>query len=426
MYSSSLVRHLLLYATNRRSVYMNFLSILLVGLLLLPVKSFAENEQLWMSVLAPTSGAFGDLDQDNYKEYYFWGKETILENNFKLYSISWDGVSFNQKIINNTQSLDFFGILPRNISARIIAIGDVNGDGKQDVVTSSGALVSSKSIGGGKWMPLPIDASEISFSNPVIFEESSLYGQKNSILVVSDFLNIYQCTFAITVTCEKRYDSGYNGPVGSYIDAITGDFDGDKKKDIIIGFHNPILDNSLIFYGKDIANPSVINISAVDFNAGDINGDGYDDLVAQISEKISDFPSTTQIWLGSKLGLQKVGDFGPIGNFDNHTDNSSLVDVNVDGCLDYLQIGADSYGFGYKLSSKSSSGQCIPFSFDKKWDAYGFSPMTLPSGYSSGSMGVQVMDLNNNSKPEVFIRFGWGDHKGEAKHLSVIKDIDIP
>jgi hypothetical protein len=163
---------------------------------------------------------------------------------------------------------------------------------------------------------------------------------------------------------------------------------------------------------------------AGDFEIGDVDGDGKDDLLAQRHETISDFPSHTDVWL-SVLGA--AGASAPsvlhqtLYNWDNHNDNAALVDVDGDGCLDLVMTGVDK-GSGYELGAKASSGpaSCTgfigPHDPTKQVDSGSWKPLD-----ARGSIGVQVADLNADGKLEVLIRNGepWAQ-RGPAASVFVV------
>jgi hypothetical protein len=270
----------------------------------------------------------------------------------------------------------------RDTTSQVIGIGDWDGDGDLDVGTSMGVALNrgAKNL---DWHQLPtLGAKEL--LRPVAFVDLEKDG--TIWLVTTTTEGIERCTAQPNV-CDSLPHTP--PPEEKLDDMVIGDFDHDGLLDIIAGgyFNNPFV--SWSWHGSDNWQEPVLvdEMHSKDYEIGDVDDDGFLDIVAQKVEWISDFPSYTDIWISKPDGFEKVQ---TLYNYDNHNDSASLVDIDQDGCLDYLQIGVD-IGVGLRW------GNCTYF--EEHDGTNGWIDVEAHTG-----IGVQCLDITGDDQCELIIR----------------------
>ncbi len=216
----------------------------------------------------------------------------------------------------------------------IAAAGDVNGDGFSDVIV--GAYGFSSFTG-----------------------KAYLYfGSSSGFSSTADW----------TVTGENNSD--YFGACVS----TAGDINGDGYSDIIIGaeFYSSSNGKAYLYFGSSSGPSAIADWDATGENnndqfgirlstAGDVNSDGYSDVLVS-ANGYSSFTGKAYLYYGSAVGLSTSADWTATG--ENSSDNfgvsvSSAGDVNGDGYSDII-VGADFYsdytGKAYLYYGNSGSG----------------------------------------------------------------------
>lgn len=235
-------------------------------------------------------------------------------------------------------------------SDEYIAFGDINGDGKSELVFGYGPQRQLYIVNGGT----TFQAGQI-----VTLSESYLNG-KNGFTAKMAALNGYFFPFAVTLN----------------------DMNGDGKKDIVFGQVNYVFGDNrdrafLILLGKknipavvnvteanvngtDIARINAWNIDILDMaSVDDVNGDGISDIA--IADKL-DYNIPTIKFMFGKLTFSPTGD---LVNFDGK--DGSVV---------------DGLGFTYLLGLRPDSGREIFASRGGDWNNDGIKDVLLGSQYS--------------------------------------------
>ncbi len=271
----------------------------------------------------------------------------------------------------------------RDSSSSVVDVADWNGDGFLDVATAGGIA-----LGGLErtmvWHPLPGDIFN-HMAPPAAFVQFDADVELLRGTAVGKF---ERCTH--TEGCKPLVSAVGDFPV---TDFVVADLDRDGRPDILAGRdleESCAPDGSLVVQTwlwssrTDWSAPvAIMGMHTVDLEVADVNQDGFPDVVSQVREFISDFPSATDVWINQPDGLEKVQ---TMGNSDNHNDAMSVTDVDGDGCPDWLFIGVDVPSVGL------SWGNCSTF---------GPEGLLIPS---QTGIGVQFLDVNGDGAKEIVIR----------------------
>ncbi len=143
--------------------------------------------------------------------------------------------------------------------------------------------------------------------------------------------------------------------------------------------------------------------------AGDVNGDGYSDIIAGAPF----FPKGKAfVFHGSSSGLGSSPDWEHEGDLTNSSFGSAVAtagDVNGDGYSDVL-IGAPYYGYGYAFLFH---GSATGLSATENW--YGYSPQ---SGSRFGTSVCTAGDLNDDGYADVMV--GDPEYSNGQTHEGVV------
>jgi hypothetical protein len=139
----------------------------------------------------------------------------------------------------------------------------------------------------------------------------------------------------------------------------------------------------------------------VDLEAGDIDQDGVDDVVAQ-TRSVGGSPAFTELWLGAPGGTSPLFRVQTIQNQQGHNDAAALADASFDTCLDLAEVAVDSQAIAVRLGSFLGEGCTAQIGAhdpsapaDTGW---------LGTPGAPGAMGVQLEDANGDGVPEWILR----------------------
>ena len=336
-------------------------------------------------------------------------------NGLELSSLDGD----NGFILNISDGKDYF-IAGSSVSSA----GDVNGDGYDDLIIG----VGGSSFGGGYYGP------SYSGTSYVVFGDSD-YGAFGA-----DF-NLSSLDGVNGFTLTGLDDISYDGPTVSG----AGDINGDGYDDVIIGVYGYYegASASYVVFGASGGFDITRDVSSLDgndgfaikgvdihdshllavSNAGDVNGDGYDDLIigawgadtngnAKAGETYVVFG--TSFGFGARLELSHLdGSDGFVikgiyaGSYSGSS-VSSAGDVNGDGCDDLIigAVGADPNGEGSGQTYIVFGGSSIAtwaLNLSSLDGANGFKLNGIDAGDGSGASVSGAGDVNGDGYDDLII-----------------------
>ncbi len=321
----------------------------------------------------------GDINGDGYSDLIV-GANTYLTNAGRAYffhgSSTGPGALWNYTIVGN--SLNF------NYGNSVASAGDVNGDGYSDVII--GASNAEQGMGNDNEGMVYIyhgDASGLNTSPVLIIE-------------------------------GNQTDAGLGYSVAS-----AGDVNGDGYSDIIAGantFDNGQNDEgrAIVYYGSVTGisgSPTLleINVTGAQFGfsvagAGDINGDGYSDVIvgAPYYGNGQTEEGGAFAYLGSSSGLSAVSNWSAENNQSLSNFGFSVAsagDVNGDGYSDVV-VGAVNYDNG-----QTDEGRAYVFHGSPTGPGSA-SSWTAESDLASSGFGASVSsagDVNGDGYSDVVV-----------------------
>jgi hypothetical protein len=289
-----------------------------------------------------------------------------------------------------------------------VAVGDVNGDGKLDLVVANGDQQdnSDGSVGvllgngDGTFRSVVTYDSGAAFSIYVVIADVNGDGKADIVVAntgtdnsdgsVGILLGNGDGTFQPTAI----YDSGGQGASS----VVVADFNLDGRPDLLVangclGISNCASGSVGVLLGKGDGTfqPVVVyddgGFTPAAAVAADVNGDGKPDMVVA---NLYPEPNSVGVRLGNGDGTFQSEVFYGTGNTTGYGATSIVAaDVNLDGKLDLLAVNYLEGGVGVLLGNGDGTFQPVT---------------TYPSGGSDlGGPGLAVADVNGDGKPDLLV-----------------------
>ncbi|MFC1654166.1 integrin alpha [Myxococcota bacterium] len=367
------------------------------GLSITPVWTSSGDDQQSAGYGFSVSSA-GDVDNDGFDDFIVgaFGYDKTGTNEGKAYLYLGSDTGLSTTPVWTSSGDDREGsIYGRSVSSA----GDINGDGFDDIIVGAPYYDATNSMAGKAYLYLGSDTG-------------------------------LSTTPAWTSSGDDKTLAFYGYSVSS-----AGDVNGDGFDEIVIGSYlydttNDDAGKAYLYHGSDTglsATPDWVSYGDNEFNAGygysvssagDVNGDGFDDVIvgAYNYDTTNNAAGKAYLYPGSDTGLSTIPAWSSSGD-DNADSNfgysvSSAGDVNGDGFDDVI-VGASSYDTTNTNAGKAYLylGSDTGLSTTPSWISSGDDQASAWYGSSVSSAG----DVNGDGFDDCIVgAYGCNSYAGKA------------
>jgi hypothetical protein len=308
-------------------------------------------------------------------------------------------------LINNGDGSFAQGVNYPAATAGVVAVGDLNGDGKMDIVVGSQGYDGQPNNvdvllgkGDGTFAPVvsyPLNSGsggiviadlngdgKLDVASWTPFSVSGFSGQVGVLLGNGDG----------TLQKEVDYSVGNGYVIFSGTGIVAGDFNGDGKSDLAVTNQ---LDNTVsVLFGDgdgtfEIRQDYGVGSGAVGLVAGDFNGDHRDDLVV-----VDSYASSLSVLLSSSSGTLLSNEFYATGNAPSGV---AVGDFNGDGKSDIAVAN------GNPFAQKVVLGDYIPSQTVSVFLGNGDGTFQSHHDYPTGNypLSVAAADFNGDGRQDL-------------------------
>ena len=243
-----------------------------------------------------------------------------------------------------------------NSKARFVQLGDVNSDGKLDIVTSNGLFDSASVLLGNGNGTFQTSATFATGTNALSMTLGDVNGDGRLDIITGN--NTSNDVSVLLGNGDGTFQTQSTFATGTGPGSVTlGDVNGDGRLDIITA--NQTSDDASVLLGNgngtfQLKSDFATGDQSNSVTLGDVNGDGkLDILVANI------ISANASVLLGNGNGTFQTQSTFATGT---QTFSSTLGDVNGDGRLDIITANYGSGSASVLLNSLAFTGQTVTFS----------------------------------------------------------------
>ncbi len=284
------------------------------------------------------------------------------------------------------QSAKDFQTLP--VGGAFYVLGDFNGDGKLDVVTAdatSGNIAMMPGKGDGTFGAAVVSGNQMVFDSFIFLAAGDFNGDHKLDVVTLDTgangVQVWLGNGDGTFQAPANYPAG-KAPTG----LVIADFNHDGKPDLAVtGTPLPSTISMLLGKGDGTFQPAVNYIPTGNairsLASADFNGDGKLDLV--VTSQVVNEPTGVYVVLGNGDGTLQTA---PVYKAGNNPQTAAIADLNGDGIPDIAAASNGSNTVSVLLGKGNGTFQPA---------------VDYPAG--SGATGVAIADFNGDGKPDIAV-----------------------